>query len=232
MKTGTDAFETWIPVGGFKLEHRKGKTPDGETLTTDWLVPLWAHDELAAVHPLAEQPCLHRVLATCPHDQVVKLAGLHGLLTATGKALLPEPVEIWHRAIRDLHTSTALWDALAPVDAAALRRLLPHHQAAKGKELVRLARERLARQATEKIAGGWLELIAPEGDGLFVIHHRPMRLIDAIWQRFAEEIAGMMTPARCPAPGCGRWFPRSVGRSDRQFCSHACQMRAWRGGAS
>jgi hypothetical protein len=57
-----------------------------------------------------------------------------------------------------------------------------------------------------------------------------MRLIDAIWQRFTEEIAGMIACARCPAPKCGRWFPRSDGRGDRQFCCHACQMRAWRSG--
>ena len=86
------------------------------------------------------------------------------------------------------------------------------------------------RQLTEKLAGGRLELIAPPDEGLpqFVIRHRPVRLIDAIWQRFAEEIAGLMTAVRCPAPKCGRWFPRNGGRSDRQFCSHACQMKAWR----
>src|SRR5581483_2731720 len=127
-----------------------------------------------------------------------------------------------------LRTSTALWDALASRDTATLHRLLPHHPAAKGKELIRLARERLARQVTEKVAGGRLELIAPDGDGPFSLHHRPARLIDAIWQRFAEEIAGLIACARCPAPRCGRWFPRSIGRSDRQFCSHRCQMRVWR----
>jgi hypothetical protein len=228
VKTGTDAFQTWIPIGGFKLDHRKGKTPEGETLTTDWLVPAWAHDELTAVHPCAEQPCLHRLLAECSHDQVVRLAGLYGLLTATGKSLPPEPVDLWRREIRDLRASTALWDALAGADAAALRRLLPHHPAAKGKEQVRLARERLVRQVSEKLAGGRLELIAPENGGPFTLRHRPVRLVDAIWQRFAEEIAGFISCARCPAPRCGRWFPRSVGRSDRHFCSHACQMRSWR----
>jgi hypothetical protein len=118
--------------------------------------------------------------------------------------------------------------AFLRVEETALRRALPQHQAAKGKELLGLARDHLARKVTEKLAGGRFELIAPDGDGLFVVRHRPLRLIDAIWQRFAEEIAGIMTAARCPAPGCGRWFPRNGGRSDRQFCSHACQMRAWR----
>jgi hypothetical protein len=79
---------------------------------------------------------------------------------------------------------------------------------------------------------GRLELIAPpdEGPPQFVIRHRSARLIDAIWQQFAGEIAGMIACAKCPAPKCGRWFPRSTVRSNRQYCSHACQMRAWRNG--
>ena len=108
--------------------------------------------------------------------------------------------------------------------------MLPQHQAAKGKDLLGLARGHLARRVTEEVAGGRLELIASDADGAFTLRHRPTRLVDAIWQQFAAETAGIMTATRCPAPGCGRWFPRNGGRSDRQFCSHACQMRAWRNG--
>ena len=161
---------------------------------------------------------------------MLRLAGWYGLLTATGKVLSPEPVDIWHREIRALRNATALWDAIAAEDAAGLRRLLPQHQAAKGKELFRLAREHLARRVTERMAGGRFELIA-ESD--FALRYRPARLIDAIWQRFAEEVAGIIGCTRCPAPKCGRWFPRNHGRSDRQYCSHAYQMRrlrATRGG--
>ena len=232
METGTVLFENWVPAGGFKLERRKGKTPEGAVVTTDWLVPTWASDGLTVTRPCAEQPCLHRVLAECPHNQVVKLASLFGLLTASGKVLPPEPVETWHREIRALRNATTLWDAVAGEDVATVRRALPQHQAAKGKDLLGLAREHLARRVTEKVAGGRLELIAPpdEGPSQFTIRHRPARFVDAIWQQFAAEIAGTMSAARCPAPGCGRWFPRNSGRSDRQFCSHACQMRAWRNG--
>ena len=56
METGTVLFETWVPTGGFRLERRKGKTPEGTVITTDWLVPAWAHDDLTATHPCAEQP--------------------------------------------------------------------------------------------------------------------------------------------------------------------------------
>jgi len=143
---------------------------------------------------------------------LTKFAGLYGLLTAAGKTLPPEPVDIWHREIRALRNATGLWDAIGAEDAAALRRILPQHQAAKGKELSRLAREHLARRVTEKMAVGRFELIA-EPD--FALRYRPVRLIDAIWQRFAEEIAGMIACARCPAPKCGHWFLRSGGRGDR-----------------
>lgn len=157
------------------------------------------------------------------------LAGLYGLLAATGKALPPEAVDIWYREIQALRNATALWDAIAAGDAAALRRILPQHQAVKGKELFRLAREHLPRRVTEKMTVGRFELIAPEGDAhQFLIRHRPVRLIHAMWQRFAQEIAGAITCAKCPAPKCDRWFLRSAGRGDRQFCCHACQMRAWR----
>jgi len=86
----------------------------------------------------------------------------------------------------------------------------------------------LARKVSERIAGGRAELIAPDGDQPFTLRYRPARLLDAIWQRFTAEIAGMMTAPRCSAPGCHPLvFPRSVGRHDRQFCP----MPTWRNGA-
>ena len=235
--TGAGSVETWIPDGGFQLVRRKGKTPEGTILTTDWLVPAWANAELTAARPCAEQPCLHRILADCQQDGIVHFVNMYGLLTAAGKparagALPPEPVDIWRSEIRAMRNATALWDAIAAQDSVALSRVLPQHQAAKGKELLRLAREHLARRVTEKLARGRMELIAPGGgeSSQFVLNHRPARLSDALWQRFAEEISGAFACARCPAPKCGRWFVRSGGRSDRRFCSHNCQMRAWRAG--
>ncbi len=77
--------------------------------------------------------------------------------------------------------ATALGGAIAVRDDAAVRRVLPQHQATKGKELLGLARDHLARCVTKKLAGGSFELIALEdGQPQFVLRHRPMRLIDAI----------------------------------------------------
>jgi hypothetical protein len=70
--------------------------------------------------------------------------------------------------------------------------------------------------------------IRPDGNGKIVLRYRPVLLIDAIWQQFAREVAGIIRCARCPAPNCGRWFLRSAGHSDRQYCSPTCRMRVWR----
>jgi hypothetical protein len=71
-------------------------------------------------------------IASChlPHDQVVRLGGLDGLLTATGKVAragdLPlEPVETWHREVQALRSPTALWDGLVADDEDSLRRPTP-----------------------------------------------------------------------------------------------------------
>ncbi|MGA2883516.1 MAG: hypothetical protein ABSG13_31650 [Bryobacteraceae bacterium] len=39
MHTGSDLLETWIPDGGFMIERRKLKTPDGGSALADCVVP-------------------------------------------------------------------------------------------------------------------------------------------------------------------------------------------------
>lgn len=73
-------------------------------------------------------------------------------------------------------------------------------------------------------------LVPVEENGAVVLRYRAIRFIDAIHQRFAEEFAGLIQCARCPAPNCGQWFLKSTGRGDRRFCSHPCKMRFWRAG--
>jgi hypothetical protein len=89
-------------------------------------------------------------------------------------------------------------------------------------------RELVARRITERLARAPFHLIATADGGGVVLHYRPTLLIDAISQQFAREAAGIIHCAKCPAPNCARWFLRSHTRSDRQYCSHACRMRAWR----
>jgi len=119
------------------------------------------------------------------------------------------------------------------VYAAALTLVTSRPTRVSPADLIRLGRQRLGRELTAKLAGVRFDLTASaEGENdHFAIRCQPARLIDALWQRFAEEIAGLIVCAKCPAPGCGRWFLRSTGRSDKAYCSGRCRMRKCRGGA-
>jgi len=121
--------------------------------------------------------------------------------------LLPsEPVDIWSREAGALRAATEMWDA--------------------GQN-----REPVARRITERLARAPFHLAASANGGRLAIAYRPTLLIDAIWQQFAREAAGVIRCAKCPARNCGRWFLRSQTRSDRQYCSSTCRMRAWRQGS-
>ncbi len=113
MYTGSEFLQTWIPDGGFMIERRKLKMPDGASSVVDCLVPKWTGDQLTPDRPCARQPCLHRIFADCPPDaeRILTLAGRYGLLTARSRyppapgqvvqadVLPPEPVEIWRKEI-------------------------------------------------------------------------------------------------------------------------------------
>ena len=215
-------------------------------------VPKWPDAEVFSSRPCHEEPCLHRILTECQPGGVLSFADNYGLLAFSiprhlagkkvraGDVLQPEPVAFWQEEIGLLRRLTGLWDSIlanerqdrTKMDEAELRRRLRQPDDAKRADLIRLGRQRLGRELTAKLAGVRFDLTAsPEGqDDHFVIRYRPARLIDAIWQRFAEEIAGMIACAKCPAPRCGRWFLRSAGRSDKAYCSGRCRMRRCRAG--
>ncbi len=224
MPTGSELVETWIPDGGFKLERRRLRTPDGGATFAECLVPKWEFGELTPDQPCARQPCLHRIVADCSpeKDAILDLAGRYGLLTASialrpepGKpvpvsALTPEPVEIWHREIRELKAAGDLWDRISAGD--------------------RRGEEMLERKLAAGLARGPFHLAAVRENGPgFRMHYRPATLRTALWQRLAGEVAGLLQCARCPAPSCARWFLKGeASRKDRQFCSDTCRVRAFR----
>ena len=163
---------------------------------------------------------------------------LSGKKARAGDVLQPEPLAFWQEEIALLRRLTGLWDSIlanehearTKTDEAELRRRLRQPDDARRADLLHLGRQRLGRELTAKLAGARFDLAAsPESqDDHFVIRYRPARLIDAFWQRFAEELAGMVACAKCPAPGCGRWFLRSAGRNDKAYCSGRCRMRVCR----
>ena len=65
MHSGSELIETWVPIGGFKIDRRRVRTRDGSLTFTDCLVPKWEIDDLMADQPCARQPCLHRIIADC-----------------------------------------------------------------------------------------------------------------------------------------------------------------------
>lgn len=101
----------------------------------------------------------------------------------------PEPMALWQDQIRRLRSATELWDAIVGGDEAALRRLLRQPESAKRTDLPHQARALLGRKITERMAAVRFDLTAsPEGkNDQFVMRYKRLRLIDAIWQRFAEE---------------------------------------------
>jgi hypothetical protein len=221
MHTGSELLETWIPDGGFEIAKRRLKTGDGASAAVECLVAKWTDDELARDFPCARQPCLHRIFADCPPDaqRILSLAGRYGLLTVSiprtpvpgqivrANALPPEPVEIWQKEIQALRACTELWDSIA-----------------NGQESGTPARERLDRKLSEYLARLPFYLRASEQGFVFC----PATLHAALWQRFAAEVAGLIHPARCSAPNCGRWCLGDDARSDKRFCSNACKNRAFR----
>jgi hypothetical protein len=222
MDSGNPLVETWIPDGGFRIERRKIKTPDGGSALAECLVPKWTNDDLTPDHPCARQPCLHRVLADCPPtpEGILSLSDRYGLLTVTiprkpspgeklrADVLPPEPLDIWRAEIRALRTCTDLWDSIAGGNGQATATL--------------------NRRLAEKLAGARFHLTACPGEGRFLLAYRPLRLVDAVWQRFAEEISGRIQCVRCPAPKCGRWLLKGAARSDRVYCSNVCKNQVFR----
>jgi hypothetical protein len=180
-----------------------------------------ADDELARDLPCARQPCLHRIFAECLPDaeRILLLAGRYGLLTVSiprtpapgqivkADVLPPEPVEIWRKEIQALRACVELWDSTAGGQESAT------------------ASERLNRAIAEHLARVPFYVRVSEQS----FRYCPVTLSAALWQRFAAEVAGLIHPARCAAPNCGRWFLRgTAARRDKRFCSNACKNRAFR----
>ena len=117
--------------------------------------------------------------------RILALAGRYGLLTVSvprlpapgedlrADALLPEPVEIWKREIQALRMCVDLWEAGS--------------------------HERLGRKLAEHLARVPFHL-KPSEENPLAFRYCPLTLSAALWQRFAAEGAGLLHPARCPAP--------------------------------
>lgn len=125
-------------------------------------------------------------------------------------ALPPEPLDVWKREIRELNDCAVLWDRIAAGDLRG--------------------RDMLDRKLAANLAHAPFHLAASHENGSgFRMRYRPATLRAALWQRLAGEVAGHIRCSRCPAPGCKRWFLKGeASRTDKQFCSPTCRIRAFR----
>jgi hypothetical protein len=212
-------METSIPEGGFKIERRKVRMPDGSAVGAECLAPRWSFGELMIERPFVREPALHRRVAYCApeHDAILEVAGRGGLLTArplrlfsgAPRSLAPEPVAVWKRLIRELRAACDLLDRIAS----------GHPE----------GRKLLVKKITLNLAGEEFRVMPlDESAGSLALVHQPSTLRAAIWRRMAAEFAGSITCLRCAGPSCGRWILSSTSRSDKRFCSGACRNRALR----
>lgn len=232
MYSGSEVIETWIPDGGFRITRRRLQTPHHGIVVAECLVPKWENAELTAIRPCEVQPCLHHVFAhiTADPHNIAKLASHYGLLTTAitrraapgevvpARILPPEPIDIWRALVRELHACAGLWDMIRVGHGSlgARAELGARLTARLGANLARLRFALTAR-------------FVDDGRAPFQLLYRPSTLAGALWQRFAEEVAGLMCCVRCPAPKCGRWFLiGDAARNDKQYCSGACRSRTFR----
>ena len=99
-------------------------------------------------------------------------------------------------------------------------------------KIIRIVRERsVASTVAESVEKGtWASIFLAKdrktADARLCIC--PDEPIDAMWVQLTLAIAGNMNLRRCTE--CRTWFPISSGenRSDKEYCSDACRMRAYR----
>lgn len=89
-------------------------------------------------------------------------------------------------------------------------------------DIVRAATEFLIRIANSRLEGRVSSRLIWDGrQGKTALAHRPASLLGAMWLQFAEELTG---ESKCrPCIECGTVF--EMVRSDKMFCSEACQKR-------
>ena len=69
-------------------------------------------------------------------------------------------------------------------------------------------------------------LLAVDANGEPQMCIRPRSLLDALWAQLTLAVIGKQNLQRCAV--CSTWFPIEAARSDKEYCSRACQMRAYR----
>jgi hypothetical protein len=158
-------------------------------------------------------PGLFRKFADTPQtiDGVIAFADEYGQLGGDGS--WPELVEDWIRDIRAMRRAVDAWDSAT--------------ENLGYKKVVGLINRRGQRGRISNEAGtGTNFLLEVDASGEPRLCIRPRRLLDALWTQLTMAVVGKQNLQRCAV--CSTWFPVEAARSDKEYCSRACQMRAYR----
>ncbi len=126
-------------------------------------------------------------------------------------------IDYWYLEIATLRKAVGLWDkAKATGDFSNLIR-----------DLQRTTEFRFRR---DREVGTGVNVLLKEdpADGSARLCMRPTHLCDALWIQLAHAIDGSEALRACVE--CKKWFTIKAGRgrSDKEYCSDACRMRAYR----
>ncbi len=125
--------------------------------------------------------------------------------------LWPELVEDWIKGIRAMRRAVDAWNsAKEQGDYRKLVALINR----------RGQRGHISYEATTDISF----LLNANGEPQMCI--RPNSLLDALWTQLTLAVVGKQNLRRCAV--CSTWFPVEAARSDKEYCSRACRMRAYR----
>ena len=131
----------------------------------------------------------------------------------------PQLCEDWYRAIHDIRSAVAVWD-----QAKATKNFGP---------IIREVAERVMSQSytSLELVGEGLPaniLLISDKLGEPRLSIRLPTLADALWTALAMAVDGSEALQTCGQ--CKKWFTLKAGRgrSDKEYCSNACRMRAYR----
>ncbi len=149
-------------------------------------------------------------------EGVKAFADRSGLLSP---GFFPEQVDHWYSPIREMRRAVVAWqEAKATGDFKKVIRIIKRrgepHLFARDQEFVGIVANVLLKK----------DLLS----GVARLCIRPTDLLDALWIQLTLAIDGNQNLRSCAE--CRTWFPIEAGgsRSDKEYCSDACRMRAYR----
>jgi hypothetical protein len=134
----------------------------------------------------------------------------------------PEYVDQWTLSIIEMHAALTRWEkAKTTGDFCQLIRFVSRQWAVKSKS------GRFFESEVDRIDTS-ISLRADPLSGAPKLCIRPTTLLNALWTQLALAIDGRQSLRSCIE--CKRWFAieSNRGRSDKEYCSDACRMRAYR----